>query len=223
VLRALANAGIFAEDEDQRFDSTSLAATLQNDLPGSLRFFAMTQLGEEHYPACEHALYSVKTGEIAFNHRFGTPMWEFFAANPENARIFYNAMANLTTWVNEAILSSYDFSPFSKTVDVAGGHGSFIIGILKANPMMRGVLFDLPHVIEKAKQRISEDCLADRCEAFGGDIFQSLPEGGDAYVLKWIIHDWNDEQSITILKNCRQAMAAGGRLLLVESLILSDN
>ena len=223
VLRALANAGIFAEDEDQRFHSTSLAATLQNDLPGSLRFFAMTELGEEHYPAWEHALYSVKTGEIAFNHRFGMPMWEFFAANPENARIFYDAMANLTTWVNEATLSSYDFSPFSKTVDVAGGHGSFIIGILKANPMMRGVLFDLPHVIEKAKQRISEDGLADRCEAFGGDIFQSVPEGGDAYLLKWIIHDWNDEQSITILKNCRKAMAAGGRLLLVESLILSVN
>jgi hypothetical protein len=223
MLRALANAGIFAEDKDQRFHSTSLAATLQNDLPGSLRFFAMTELGEEHYPAWEHALYSVKTGEIAFNHRFGMPMWEFFAGNPENARIFYNAMANLTTLANEAILSSYNFSPFSKTVDVAGGHGSFIIGILKANPMMRGVLFDLPNVIEKAKQRIIEHGLADRCEAFGGDIFQSVPEGGDAYVLKWIIHDWNDEQSITILKNCRQAMAAGGKLLLVESLILSGN
>jgi len=157
VLRALASAGIFAEDQDQRFHSTSLAATLQSDLPGSLRFFAMTELGEEHYPAWEHALYSVKTGEIAFNHRFGMPMWEFFAANPENARIFYDAMANLTTWVNEATLSSYDFSPFSKTVDVAGGHGSFIIGILKANPMMRGFLFDLPRVMKKAKQRISEE------------------------------------------------------------------
>jgi hypothetical protein len=98
-----------------------------------------------------------------------------------------------------------------------------LVGILKANPVMRGVLFDLPHVIEKAKQRISEDGLADRCEAFAGDIFQSVPEGGDAYVLKWIIHDWNDERSVTILKNCRQAMAAGGKLLLIESVILSGN
>lgn len=223
VLRALASAGIFAEDEEQRFHSTPLAATLQNDIPGSLRFIAMTELGEEHYPAWEHALYSVKTGEIAFNHRFGMPVWEFFAANPENARIFDNAMAHLTTSVNEAILSSYNFSPFSKTVDVAGGHGSFLVGVLKANPAMRGVLVDLPHVIEKAKQRLSEDGLADRCEAFAGDIFQSVPEGGDAYVLKWIIHDWNDQQSVTILKNCRQAMAADGKLLLIESVIPSGN
>jgi hypothetical protein len=223
VLRALASAGVFAEDEEQRFHSTPLAATLQNDLPGSLRFIAMTELGEEHYPAWEHALYSVQTGEIAFNHRFGMPVWEFFAANPENARIFDHAMAHLTTSVNEAILSSYDFSPFSKTVDVAGGHGSFLVGILKTIPAMQGILYDLPHVIEKAKQRISEDGLTDRCETIAGDIFQSVPEGGDAYVLKWIIHDWNDEQSLTILKNCRQAMAADGKLLLIESVIPPGN
>jgi hypothetical protein len=223
VLRALASVGIFAEDEAQRFHSTPLAATLQNDIPGSLRFIAMTELGEEHYPAWEHALYSVKTGEIAFNHRFGMPVWEFFAVNPENARIFDNAMAHLTTSLNEEILSGYDFSSFSKTVDVAGGQGSLLVGILNAHPTMQGVLYDLPHVIEKAKQRISEDGLAYRCEAIAGDIFQSVPEGGDAYVLKWIIHDWNDEQSGTILKNCRQAMAADAKLLLIESVIPSGN
>jgi O-methyltransferase domain/Dimerisation domain len=223
VLRALASAGIFAEDEAQRFHSTPLAATLQSDIPGSLRYIAMTELGEEHYPAWEQVLHSVKTGEIAFNHRFGMPIWEFFAANPENARIFDNAMAHLTTSVNEAILSGYDFSPFGKIVDVAGGQGSLLVGILNANPAMRGVLCDLPHVIEKATQRIRDDGLADRCELIASDIFQSVPEGGDAYVLKWIIHDWNDEQSLTILKNCRQAMAADGKLLLIESVIFPGN
>jgi hypothetical protein len=223
VLRALASAGIFAEAEEQRFHSTPLAATLQNDIPGSLRFIAMTELGEEHYPAWEHALYSVKTGEIAFDQRFGMPIWEFFAANPENARIFDNAMAHLTTSVNEAILPSYDFSSFSKIVDVAGGQGSLLVGILNAHPTMQGVLYDLPHVIEKARRRISEDGLADRCELIAGDIFQSVPEGSDAYLLKWIIHDWNDEQSVTILKNCHQAMAADGKLLLIESVISSGN
>lgn len=223
VLRALASVGIFAEDEERRFQSTPLAATLQTDIPGSLRFIAMTELGEEHYPAWEHVLYSVTTGEIAFDHRFGMPVWKFFANNPENARIFDNAMAHLTASVNDAILSSYDFSPFSKIVDVAGGHGGIIMGILKANDGMQGVLIDLPHVIESAKPHIDEAGLAGRCELIAGDIFQSVPEGGDAYVLKWILHDWNDEQSVVILKNCRRAMGDGGKLLVIESVISSGN
>jgi O-methyltransferase domain/Dimerisation domain len=223
VLRALASAGIFAEDEEQRFHSTPIAATLQSDTPGSLRYIAMTELGEEHYPAWENVLHSVKTGEIAFDHRFGMPIWEFFATHPENAQIFDNAMAHLTTSVNEAILSSYDFSPFSHVVDVAGGQGGFLIGLLKANPAARGLIYDLPHVIEKAKQSLNRERLEDRCEAIAGDIFQSVPAGGDAYVLKWIIHDWNDEQSVTILKNCRAAMTMDAKLLLIESVIPPGN
>ena len=223
VLRALASAGIFAEDEGQRFHTTPIAATLRSDTPGSLRYIAMTELGEEHYPAWENVLHSVKTGEIAFDHRFGMPIWEFFATHAENAQIFDNAMAHLTTSVNEAILSSYDFSPFGHVVDVAGGQGGFLLGLLKANPAARGLIVDLPHVVEKAKQSISREGLEGRCEATAGDIFQSVPAGGDAYVLKWIIHDWNDEQSLTILKNCRAAMTADARLLLIESVIAPGN
>lgn len=223
VLRALASVGIFAEVENGLFQSTPLAATLQSDITGSLRFIAMTELGEEHYPAWEHVLHSVKTGEIAFNHRFGMPVWEFFAKNPDNAQIFNNAMTHLTASVNFAILASYNFSSFRKLVDVAGGHGGLIVGILKAYPAMRGVLFDLPHVIEFAKHRIEEEGLSDRCQLVAGDVFESVPEGGDAYLLKWILHDWNDEQSIAILKNCHRAISTDGKLLLIESVIASGN
>jgi hypothetical protein len=219
VLRALAGAGVFFEDEGGRFHSTSLAATLETDTPGSLRFMAVAELGEEHYLGWEHALHSVMTGSVAFDHKFGMPVWEFFAENPENARVFDTAMGRLSESVTNAILASYDFSPFNKMVDVGGGYGGLLTGILNAYPAMRGVLFDLPHVIESAKSRIQESRVAERCETVSGDFFQSVPEGGDAYALKFILHDWNDEQSVAVLKNCRLAMAAGGKLLLIESVI----
>ncbi|HKP88140.1 MAG TPA: methyltransferase [Blastocatellia bacterium] len=219
VLRALASVRIFAKDDGGRFHLTPLAATLQSDAPGSLRYMAMTELGEEHYPAWELVLQSVKTGEIAFDRRFGMPIWEFFEKNPENASIFNNAMSNMTAGLEEALLASYDFSSIRKLVDVGGGHGGLITSILKANPSMRGVLFDAPSVVEGARQKISAAGLQERCELVGGDFFKSVSEGGDAYILKWIIHDWNDEQSVAILTNCRRAVAPGGKLLLVEAVI----
>lgn len=223
VLRALASVGVFAEDGNGRFALTPLAATLQSDVPGSLRAFATVELGEEHYPAWGDLLYSVKTGQIAFNHVFGMPVWDFFARNPENARTFDQAMTNMTAVVNETLMASYDFSPIGKIVDVGGGHGSLLASILKANPKMRGVLFDVPHVIEGARRRIELDGLAQRCEVVAGDFFESVPNGGDAYMLKWIIHDWDDERSVAILKNCHRAMAEGGKLLLIEAVIPHGN
>ena len=219
VLRALASIQIFSEDEDGRFHSTPLAATLQSDAAGSLRYLAIR---EEHYPAWEHLLHSVKTGEIAFNHRFGMPIWEFFEKNPENAATFNNAMSHLTAGVNAGIVENYDFSSIGKIVDVGGGQGSLITAILKTNPNMNGVLFDAPSVIEGAKQNIPSE-LRERCELVAGDFFKSVPDGGDTYILKWIIHDWDDEQSIAILKNCHRAMAPSGKLLLVEAIVPPGN
>ena len=218
VLRALASVNIFAKDNDGRFRLTPLAATLQSDAPGSLRYMAITELGEEHYPAWEHVLHSVTTGEIAFDHRFGMPIWEFFEQNPENAAIFNNAMSNVTAGVNDALLASYDFSQINKIVDVGGGHGGLITAILEANPNMKGVLFDAPSVIEGARQNLPSE-IQERCELVGGDFFKSVTDGGDAYILKWIIHDWDDEQSVAILKNCHRAMVPSGKLLLVEAVI----
>ena len=219
VLRALASVGVFAEDEKTGFRLTPLSETLRTDVRGSLRAFATVELGEEHYPAWGELLHSVKTGEIAFDRAFHMPVWKFFEQNPENAKTFNDAMTGLTLAVNDAVLSSYNFSYISKIVDVGGGHGSLIASILKANPKMKGVVFDAPSVAAGAQSRIEVEGIANRCEVVAGDFFQSVPGGGDAYILKWIIHDWDDERSITILKNCYRAMTKNGKLLLVEAVV----
>ncbi|HKY03453.1 MAG TPA: methyltransferase, partial [Blastocatellia bacterium] len=140
VVRALATAGIFFEDGERRFHMTPLATTLQTGVPGSLRSLALTELGEEHYPAWENVLHSVRTGEIAFDQRFGMPIWEFFGENPENAAIFNDAMTNLTSGVITAIMAAYDFSAFKTVADIGGGQGSLVTTILKAYPNASGIL-----------------------------------------------------------------------------------
>ncbi len=219
IMRALSSVGVFTQDADRRFGLTPLGSTLRTDAPGSLRAFATVELGEEHFPAWGELMYSVKTGEIAFDKTFGMPIWEFYAQNPENGRTFDDAMTSMTLATEEAILANYDASGISKLVDIAGGHGSLLAALLKANPGMKGVLFDLPDVTDGAKKRMEAKGLSDRCEVVAGNFFEAVPEGADAYMLKWIIHDWNDERSIAILKNIRRAIAEGGRLLLVEAVL----
>jgi hypothetical protein len=218
VLRALASVGILTQSDDGQFANTPVSETLRSDAPASLRAFAMTELGEEHYPAWGELLYSVRTGGIAFDHAFGVPVWEFFASNPENAKIFNDAMSGMTAQASAAIHAAYDFAGIKKIVDVGGGHGGLITSILQRNPQMRGILFDSPPVIEGAKSLGSSD-VADRLELIGGDFFKSVPSGGDAIILKWIIHDWNDEQSVAILKNCQAALPENGKLILVEAVV----
>lgn len=219
IFRALSSVGVLTEEADQRFGLTPLSETLRTDAPGSLRAFATVELGEEHYPAWGELLYSVKTGEIAFDKHFGMPIWEFFAKNPENARTFDDAMTNVSLAIKDAILASYDATTIRKLADIAGGHGSLLAAILKSNPEMKGVLFDLPGVTEGARKRIEAEGLSDRCEVIAGSFFESVPEGADAYIMKWIIHDWDDERSIAIFKNIRRAIAEGGKLLLVEAVV----
>jgi hypothetical protein len=222
IMRALASVGIVRQTED-RFGNTPLLETLRSDIPGSMRAFAMTELGEEHYPAWGELLFSVRTGGIGFDRAFGMPVWEFFAKHPENARIFNDAMSGMTAHANEALHRAYDFSGITTLVDVGGGHGGLITSILKRNPQMRGILFDSPPVIEGAKSSVSESGVADRCQLIGGNFFESVPTGGDAIILKWIIHDWNDDQSIAILKNCHRALPEKGKLILVEAVVPSGN
>ncbi|HEY8205240.1 MAG TPA: methyltransferase [Pyrinomonadaceae bacterium] len=219
VLRALAAVDVLRQSSDNRFGNTPLSDTLRSDALGSLRAFAMTELGEEHYPAWGELLHSVRTGEIAFDKAFGEPVWEFFAKSPENAKIFNDAMSGMTAQAEAALHAAYDFAGINTIVDVGGGHGGLITSILKKNPRMRGILFDSPQVIEGAKSKLAESGVADRCEPVGGDFFQSVPSGGDAIIMKWIIHDWNDEQSITIMKNCHRALPENGKLILVEAVV----
>jgi len=219
VLRALVAVGIITQDEQNRFGATPLSDTLRSDVRGSLRAFAMTELGEEHYPAWGELLHSVRTGGIAFDHAFGENCWEFFAKHPENARIFNDAMSGMTAQANEALHAAYSFAGIKKIMDVGGGHGGLITSILAKHPDTRGVLFDSPQVIEGAQPTIATSDIAHRCELVGGDFFQSVPSGADAIIMKWIIHDWNDEQSVAILKNCHRALPANGKLILVEAVV----
>jgi len=219
ILRALASVGVIRSDEGKRFALTPLTETLVTDAPGSLRWFAVSELGQEHYPAWGNLMYSVKTGEIAFDNFFGVDIWEYFRQNPEDAAVFNNSMSGMTAATNESITSLYDFSGFKKLVDIGGGHGGLITSVLKSNPQLKGVLFDAPQVIEGARARIEAAGLADRCETVAGDFFKAVPEGGDAYIMKWIIHDWDDERAITILKNCRKQMPSKGKIILVDSVV----
>jgi len=219
ILRALASVGVLSSGNGGRFAQTPVSETLVTDAPGSLRWFAVSELGQEHYPAWGNLMHSVKTGEIAFDNFFGVDIWKYFQQNPEDAAVFNDSMSSVTAATNEAILSLYDFSNFSTVVDVGGGHGGLITSILKSNPKVKGVLFDAPQVIEGARPKLEAAGLAERCETVAGDFFKSVPAGGDAYVMKWIIHDWDDEKSITILRNCRSRMRANGRLILVDCVV----
>ena len=150
-------------------------------------------------------------------------LFDYLASHPEEGEIFNAAMSDFGQGVAAAVVQGYDFSDIDTVVDVGGGNGSFISAILGANPRMTGTLFDLAHVAESARKTIAEAGLAERCDIAGGDVFRSIPAGADAYVLRWIIHDWDHERALTILRNCREAMKKTARLLLVETVIPSGD
>jgi hypothetical protein len=222
LLRALTSLGVFAQEKDHRFGLTPIAQCLQSKAAGSMRAMVLT-LGEEHYQAWAHLLHSVRTGEPAFDHVFRMGLFQYLAQKPASGLVFDEAMADLTALVSFALVAAYDFSGTSTVVDVGGGHGALIETILMVNRNLKAILFDSPLAIKEAKRRMHGDGLAERCEFIAGDFFQSAPVGGDAYVLKNILHDWDDERCITILKNCHSAMAANGKVLLLETVKTGDD
>jgi hypothetical protein len=221
LLRALASVGLVKARDDGKFELTAMSELLVTDAPGSLRWFMMSELGQEHYPAWGNLMHSVKSGEIAFDNLYGMNIWQYFAKNPDDATVFNNSMSGVTAVANETITSSYDFSGFHQLVDVGGGHGGLAMGILKKNPNLKAIVFDAPEVISGTREKITGAGLTDRCEAVSGDFFQSVPAGGDIYILKWIIHDWDDEKSIRILRNIRQQMSS--RLIIVDTVVPEGN
>jgi ubiquinone/menaquinone biosynthesis C-methylase UbiE len=223
VLRALSSIGFVSPTGDGRFAQTALSEILVTDAPGSLRWFTISELGQEHYPAWGNLMHSVKTGEIAFDNFFGVDIWKYFEQNPEDGAVFNNSMSGVTATINEEIRSLYDFSSFETVVDVGGGHGALITSILQANPRVRGILFDAPQVIEGARSKIDAAGVAHRCETVAGDFFKSVPAGGDAYFMKWIIHDWNDERAITILNNIRNQVQPNGKVIIVDAVVPENN
>lgn len=224
LLRTLASISIFAEGEDGRFELTPLANCLQTGAEGSVGAVATMFAQEWHSRPWEHLLESVKTGKTAFELVYGKKAFEYLAENPEAGKIFDSAMTDLTSMQNPAITAAYDFSGIGKLADIAGGHGGLIAAILNANPKIEGFLFDQPQVIAGALPLLESQGVAGRCKLIAGDFFESVPAGCDAYILKSIIHDWDDEQALVILKNCRKAtLGKNSKLLLVEIVILPGN
>lgn len=218
LLRALASAGML-QTQESRFGLTPLSELLVTDAPGSMRWLVVSELGQEHYPAWGNLMHSIKTGESAFDNHFGMDVWKYFQQNPEDAAVFNDSMSGMTAVVNEKITSLYDFSRFNKIVDVGGGHGALITAILKANPQAFGVLFDSEQVISGARPKLDAAGIADRCAAIAGNFFQSVPAGGDVYMMKWIIHDWDDEKATKILKNIRSQIPQTGRVIIVDCVV----
>lgn len=222
VLRALASVGVFAEDDEARFSLTPMAELLRSDVPGSQRSLAI-MMGEEHFVVWMDLAETLRTGGNAFEKRYGMPIFDYLGEHPEQANIFDGAMTGIHGVETQAVIDAYDFSEIGVLADVGGGNGSNLIAILKEYPAMRGMLCDLPHVVERARPHFETAGLADRCQLVGGSFFESVPKGADAYFMRHIIHDWDDEKAAIILKHCRSAIPRGGRLLLVESVIPPGN
>ena len=222
LLRALASLGVFAEDESSRFGLTPIAECLRSDVPGSQRALAIMS-GEEHFKAWGELLYSIQTGKTSFDKLYGMPIFDFLSQNLEQAKVFDAAMVGVHGRETAAMTDAYDFSEIGVLADVGGGNGSLLSFVLKAYPNLKGMLYDLPGVVERAKAGLQAAGLADRCEVIGGSFFESIPEGADAYLMRHIIHDWDDEKSLTILRNVHRAMRPDARLLVVEGVIPPGN
>ena len=218
LMRYLAAEKIFTEEqrdnEEGYFRLAPMGERLRSDVPGSLRAQTLLFAGPWQQRAWSRLLEIVQTGQGASS----PSLFHFLAKYPEEAAVFNAAMAAKTEAVVGAFLGAYDCSRFSTVVELGGGHGALLLAILKANPPSRGILFDLPKVAEGAREQVRAAGFAERCQVIGGDFFETIPEGGDAYILKSVIHDWDDAQSTTILKKVSRAMAPGGTLLLVEML-----
>jgi SAM-dependent methyltransferase len=223
LLRALASLGIFAEDEQGQFGLTPLAQPLRRGVPGSLHATVLFHGDPITQGVWGELLHTLKTGEDGYHRLYGMSAWSHREQHLDYGDLFDNFMTEVTTLDTAAVVAAYDFSSFFSLVDIAGGHGSLIAAILKGNPALRGILFDQPHVVLGAQSVLEAAGVIDRCQQVSGDFFAELPANGDAYLLKSIVHDWNDADAIRILKNIRRAIQPDGKLLLVEFVIPPGN
>jgi SAM-dependent methyltransferase len=231
LLRALTSVGVLAEDAAGRFALTPLGAPLRSDAPDSVRAWVELVGRPYHRHTWTELIYSVQTGQPALDHVLGMGAFEYFQAHPEVGEQFNNAMTDISRLAEPGVVRGYPFAALTAgesgaaplIVDVGGGHGALLAGILRAYPGLRGMLFDQPPVVAGAGQVLAAAGVADRCTVVGGDFFEGVPAGGDAYLMKNIIHDWDDARATTILQHCRRAISPGGKLLLVELLLPPPN
>ncbi len=225
VLRALSSVGVFAETKDGRFKLTPLAALLRTDVPDSMNGWAMMINEPYNWKAWCEVLHSVQTGENAFQKAYGMNFFERLERHPEDLAVFGESMTSLSRAENPAVAAACKLKGKGTIVDVGGGHGSLLAAILRTNRKWQGVLYDQPSVIARAKQddHVTAKDIAARCRLEGGSFFESAPKGGDVYIMKYILHDWDDVSSVAILKNCREAMHPKGRVLVVDNVIPPGN
>ena len=223
LLRALAALGIFREHDDRCFSMTAMGDCLRTESPHPVRPHAIFVGQKNQWDAWGHLLHSVRTGENAFRAVHGMSNWEYRARHPEQNDIFNAAMTGNSRRVEQAIVEAYDFGRFARVADIGGGQGSLLAALLRANANLRGVLFDRPHVVATAASVLAAAGVSDRGETIGGDMFVSVPGGCDAYVMKYIIHDWDDAYCRRILKACRAVMTRGTRLIVIDRLLGPPN
>jgi len=223
MMRALASRGVFREEAGGRFSLTALADPLRSDAPDSIRTWAIFLGSEASLRVLAHLSYSVRTGKPAFEHIYGKGWFDYLDEQPAIAKTFNDLMTSFSTSTAAAIIEAHDFSVYRKIVDVGGGHGALLAHILGRNTQASGLLFDTPAVIADTGSAIEDYVVQARAEKLAGNFFEAVPSGGDAYVLRNILQDWDDSRAITLLKNCRQAMAENGRVLIVEVVIPEEN
>ena len=223
VLRALAGIEVIRETTAGRFELTPFGASMRSNVDGSLRATAIVELGEDHYSAWENLLHAVRTGETAFDNKFGMPIWKFYETHEENQKNFDRCMVEMTGAIHRAVLEAYDFSGFKHLTDIGGGHGALVAAVLNEYRELRGTVFDQPHVTDGARKTFAEQRLTQRTAAVGGDFFEFVPGGADLYTMKFIIHDWDDQRCIKILQNIRKGIAPGGKLLIFDTVIPEGN
>jgi hypothetical protein len=222
LMRATASIGVLSEGADGRFSQTPLSGVLRQGAHPSLRFMAIMGGMEWHARGWAELEYSVRTGKPTLEKLYGKPAFELFPDYPEWAGIFHNAMTEMSMLDSPAVAEAYSFEGIHSLVDVAGGHGLLLATILQRNPAMNGTLYEAPAVIEGARSGPLKPVM-DRCTLISGDMFATVPAGFDAYIMKHIIHDWPDDVCINILKSCRAGVNPGGKLLVVDEVILPGN
>lgn len=217
IMRLLASVGVFEERCDGTFALAPLGEPLRSDASGSLRPLVLLFAGIGVQDCWKDIEYCVRTGEPAFRRTVpDADPYSLTALDPEATELFDMAMETFVPLTAAAVAAAFDFSSFHTVADIGGGNGGLMLSLLKAYPRLSGIVFDQPLAAERAKQRIATAGLADRCQVLSGSFFDAIPRGADAYLLKEVLIDWNDERATTILKNCHAAMPAHGQVLIVE-------
>jgi hypothetical protein len=222
VLRFLAARGILSQVAPGRLALTTLGAPLRSDVSGSLRPMFRYLLNDFHWLPWGRLLETVRTGVTPFGQVYGMTSFDYLDQHPEAAALFSQGLSTITRTSGPAVAAAYDFSRLGTVVDVGGSEGQLLVAILERYPQLRGILFDRPAAVSTAGELLTSAGVADRCSIVTGSFFEAIPPGGNAYILRHILHDWSDERCLAILRVCRAALAPHARVLIIERSVAED-